>query len=77
MKDNGLYPVFISHLDSQLFEQKISKGKYSLLKISNSYFESFKKKFEDDELFRKKVLESHKSEVREKKINDLFDDFDL
>lgn len=77
MKGDGLYPVFISYLESQLFEQKISKGKYSLLRISNSYFESFKKKFEDDELFRKKVLESHKSEVREKKINDLFDDFDL
>jgi hypothetical protein len=44
--------------------------------MSNSSFEDFKYRFENDELFHSKVIELHKSEVRDKKIDDIFDDLD-
>jgi hypothetical protein len=76
MKDDELYPLYISYLDWQLSENKINRGKWSLLKISNSKFEEFKLRYENDELFYDRVLELYKSEVRDKKIDDIFDDFD-
>lgn len=77
MKNDVIYPIFVNYLELQVNEGKLSKGKFSLLKMSSSYFESFKKNFETDELFKNKVLENWKVEVRDKKIDDIFDDFDL
>lgn len=77
MKDHELYQKFICYLEYQLKEGNISTGKFSLLKISSHYFDSFINKYESDELFQKLVIENHKSETRDKKIEDLFDDFDL
>ena len=76
MKNDEIYPYYIDYLNDRLNEGKISKGSLSLLKMSNSSFEDFKYRFENDELFNSKVIELHKSEVRDKKIDDIFDDLD-
>jgi hypothetical protein len=76
MKNDELYPLYLSYLDWQLNEYKINRGKWSLLKISNSKFEEFKTRFENDELFSDRILELYKSEIRDKKIDDIFDDID-
>jgi hypothetical protein len=44
--------------------------------MSSSSFEDFKFRFENDELFHDRIIELHKSEMRDKKIDDIFDDFD-
>ena len=36
MKNDELYPEFITYLDSQVNEGRISKNKFALLKISHS-----------------------------------------
>lgn len=76
MKKDSIYPFYIEYLNNKLNEGKITKGSLSLLKLSNSSFSDFKYRFENDELFHDKVIELHKSEIRDKKINDLFNDFD-
>ena len=75
MKNDELYPYYLDYLSGKLNEGKISKGKIALFKLSNSKFEEFKFRFETDELFKSKVIELHKSEIRDKKIDDIFDDF--
>lgn len=76
MKEDDLYQDYLNYLDWRLNEGQINRGKYSLLKISNTGFEDFKKSFEKDEHFRGKVLKIKISERRDKKIDDIFDDFD-
>ncbi len=76
MKNDELYPLYLTYLDWQLNESKINRGKWSLLKISNSKFGEFKIRFENDELFSDRILELYKSEIRDKKIDDIFDDID-
>ena len=76
MKTDTIYPYYLSYLEERLRDGKISKGSLSLLKMSSSSFEDFKYRFENDELFNEKVIELHKSEVRDKKIDDIFDDLD-
>ena len=76
MKKDEIYPYYLDYLNDRLLEGKITKGSISLLKMSKSSFEDFKYRFENDELFRDKIVELHKSEMRDKKIDDLFDDID-
>ena len=76
MKKDPIYPYYIDYLNDILNEGKITKGSLSLLKLSNSSFTDFKFRFENDELFHDRVIELHKSEIRDKKIDDLFNDFD-
>jgi hypothetical protein len=76
MKKDDLYQDYLNYLDFRLKENQINKGKYSLLKISSNGFEEFKKMFENDEPFRQKVLKIKISEIRDKKIDDIFDDID-
>jgi len=76
MKNDELYPIYLSYLHLQLNESKINKGKWALLKISSSKFKEFKTRFENDELFSDRILELYKSEIRDKKIDDIFDDID-
>ena len=75
MKNDELYPFYLVYLDISLSGLKISNGSYSLLKMSRSSFEDFKYKFENDELFSEKIIKIKTSEIRDKKIDDLFDDF--
>ena len=74
MKNDELYPYYIDYLNSKLVESKITKGNFSLLKNSSTKFEEFKHRFNEDELFREKMIEMHKSEIIDKKIDDIFDD---
>ncbi len=76
MKKDPIYPYYLDYLNERLNEGKITKGSISLLKMSNSSFNDFKFRFENDELFHDKIIELHKSEIRDKKIDDLFDDLD-
>lgn len=77
MRNDELYPEYLTYLNWRLSESKISNGKYSLLKISRSSFEDFKTKLEKDELFNKRIVELHKSEIRDQKIDDIFDEFNF
>ena len=43
MKLDELYTFYLSFLEMRLEKNIINKGKYSLLRISESYFENFKK----------------------------------
>ena len=74
MKTDTIYPYYLSYLEERLRDGKISKGSFSLLRMSDSPFCDFKFRFENDELFTKRILELHKSEIRDQKIDDIFDD---
>lgn len=76
MKKDLVYPYYLTYLESRLVEGEISKGSRSLLKISKSAFEDFKYRYENDELFHKRIIELDKGETRDKKIDDIFDDLD-
>lgn len=74
MKKDPIYPYYLSYLESRLDDGDISKGSKSLLKISKSAFDDFKYRYENDIIFSNKISDIHKSDSRDKKINDLFDD---
>jgi hypothetical protein len=76
MKNDELYLEYTTYLDWRLNNSQISKGKWSLLKISRQSFEDFKLKLENDETFNDKIIEIMKTEIRDQKIEDIFDDFD-
>jgi hypothetical protein len=44
--------------------------------MSSQSFEEFKNRFENDETFSDKIVEIMKAEVRDKKIDNIFDDID-
>jgi hypothetical protein len=77
MKNEELYPEYLTYLDNRLLESKITKGEYPLLKMSRMSFDKFINRFENDNWFRGSVLELHKSETRDKKIDDIFNDIDF
>lgn len=74
MKNDEIYPYYLNYLNFKFSQGKISKGSFNLMKISNSKFEEFKVRFDTDELFQNKIIELHKSEIRDKKIDDIFND---
>lgn len=76
MKNDELYLEYATYLDWRLEKSQISKGKYSLLKMSRQSFDDFKNRFENDETFSDMIIEIMKSEIRDKKIDDIFDDID-
>jgi hypothetical protein len=76
MKNDELYQEYQTYLDWKLSNNKITKGKYSLLKISRTAFDDFKNRLENDETFNDMIIEMMKSEIRDKKIEDIFDEFD-
>ena len=72
MKNEKLYPMYLNYLDDQLNDGKITKGAYSLFKITGNKFEEFISKMEKDELFESEQIK----EFRDKKIDDIFYDLD-
>ena len=74
MKQDIIYPYYLTYLNDRLNEGKISSGAFSILKMSRSPFDDFKYRFENDETFNNKIIKMQKSEIRDKKIDDLFDD---
>lgn len=78
IKNEDLYPNYIAYIESTTS----SKGTLSLLKMSKTKFEVFKKRYEKDEDFRISQDQLYKSFSRDNKINDVlsnpigdFDDF--
>ena len=67
MKEDYLYTYYLKHLDNRLTEGKLSRGSFSLLRISESAFNDFKYRFENDKNFALQFK-------RDKRIDDLFDD---
>lgn len=76
MKDDCVYPYYVVYLEDRLISGEISRGAYKMLIISGSAFEDYKYRFNEDELFHEKQIELYKSESRDKKIDDIFDDID-
>jgi hypothetical protein len=76
MKNDELYLEYQTYLNWRLNKNQINKGKYSLLKMSKSSFEEFKIRLENDDTFNDVIKEIMKTEIRDKKIDDIFDDFD-
>jgi hypothetical protein len=76
MKNDELYLEYQTYLNWRLNKNQINKGKYSLLKMSKSSFEEFKIRLENDDTFNGVIKEIMKTEIRDKKIDDIFDDFD-
>jgi hypothetical protein len=76
MKEDTMYPYYINYLEFKLNIDRISIGELSIMKLSGSAFNEFKQRFENDELFQNKIVELYKIESRDKKINELLDDFD-
>jgi hypothetical protein len=76
MKNEELYKEYISYLEWRLEKNQINKGKLSLLKMSRQSFDDFKNRLESDDTFNNMILEIMKTENRDKKIEDIFDDFD-
>ena len=76
MKNEELYQEYVTYLDWRLNQSQISRGKWSLLKISRQSFEDFKLKLENDETFNDKIIEIMKTEIIDQKIEDIFDEFD-
>jgi len=76
MKSDELYPLYILFLEMRLEKEKISKGKYSLLRISESNFKSFKMRFESDCNFKDEISDLKKVYRRDKNIDNIFDHLD-
>ena len=76
MKKDPIYKYYIFYLEQMLNESRISKGYLSLLRISEHKFNNFKGTFEKDELFNKNIIESYIREIRDKKIDDIFNEID-
>lgn len=76
MKNEELYLEYKTYLDWRLNQNQINNGKYSLLKMSRQSFEDFKNRFDNDETFFDMIIELMRTENRDKKINDIFDEFD-
>jgi hypothetical protein len=73
MKELEFYEEYIIYLDWRLNECQITKGKYSLFKISKSEYDKFIKRLENDKNFNDKFIKILKSENRDKKIDDIID----
>lgn len=76
MKEDHVYPYYIIYLENRLICGEIGRGAYKLLIISASAFDDYKYRFTEDELFYQKQIELYKSESRDRKIDDIFDDID-
>ena len=75
MKEDPMYPYYLSYLSDILQKGRLSSGSFSLMKISGSSFDDFKYRCENEKLFNSEIIEIHKAETRDKKIDDIFDEF--
>ena len=70
IKEHELYPLWEIYINSK----SISSGKKTLMKMSKSGFEDFINSYENNFEFADRIMELAKSEFRNSKIDDLFDD---
>ena len=74
LKDEELYPKYLLHLESK----NLTRGGFELSKMSQSLFEEFQSRYENNPSFKEKINNQYKSIDRQEKIDDLVkDDFDL
>lgn len=74
LKDEELYQKYLLHLESK----SLTKGGFELSKISQSLFEEFELRYENNPSFKEKIDKQYKTIDRQEKIDDLVkDDFDL
>ena len=74
LKDEELYPKYLLHLESK----NLTRGGFELSKMSQSLFEEFQSRYENNPSFKEKIDNQYKSIDRQEKIDDLVkDDFDL
>lgn len=71
MKNLEFYNEYIQYLNWRLEKGEINKGKYSLLKISNSSYDSFLKRLQSDEIFNEKVIKIVLSNNRDSRIDEI------
>lgn len=74
MKELDFYEEYMFYLDWRLNEGQITKGKYSLFKISKSEYDKFIKRLETDESFNEKFIKLLQSEKRDEKIESIIND---
>lgn len=70
IKEHELYSLYEIYIDSK----NITSGKKTLMKMSGSSFENFISQYKNNFEFADKIDELAKSELRNSKIEDLFDD---
>jgi hypothetical protein len=76
MKNHRLYNIFTKYLEYKKFKSSLSEGELKLLKISESYFNEFKTKYEEKEEFKSFIDKIIKSQFRDEKINQILDETD-
>jgi hypothetical protein len=76
MTEDEIKLLWKNYLNWRLETGQISKGKFALHKISEDSFNQFQSQFTNDELFCEKVIKINTLIERDKKIDDIFDDFD-
>lgn len=69
MKNDANYPYYILYLKDKMKDGYINKGTFSMMTISESCFNNFKERFENDETFNEKLKDLYIIEVRNIKIN--------
>jgi len=72
-KSHGLYRHYKLYIENK----KLSKGAKRLLLISEGSFQDFRFQYERNQEFKNKIDELIKAELRDNKIDDIFDDDDL
>jgi len=69
MKNDENYIYYVYYLKDKMKEGLINKGTFSLMLISESSFNNFKDRFENDDTFKNKMVDLHLIELRNFKIN--------
>lgn len=69
IKNDEIYPLYICYLE----QKKLKPGELELSKISESRFIEFKKRYDINPDFKKKIDNIFKSEVRDIKLEEILD----
>lgn len=69
MKNDKNYIYYVYYLKDKMKECLINKGTFSLMLISESSFNNFKDRFENDDTFKNKMIDLHLIELRNIRIN--------
>lgn len=71
IKNDELYPYYVSWIQDKQLKNRISDGALNLLKLSTSAFEDFRNRYTKSFRFNQLVNDLHKVEIRDEKIADI------
>lgn len=71
IKNDKLYPYYVSWIQDKQLKNRISYGALNLLKLSTSAFEDFRNQYTKNFRFHQLVNDLHKVEIRDEKIADI------